>query len=826
MKFITKESRTRLLLLAALFFSCLFIFRQYIFGDMVMVFDDVGGDTWQQYTMYYADIVNHIRTGTFSLWDFNNGIGINLFAFLQADPFMILICLIGVVTGPAHMLYYLVILQMMKILLAGWVFYWFISEFAYSRQAKFVASFAYGLNGFLLVWGQHYQFGMAVIYLPLILLFEEKFIRGEKGRAFFPVAVFLSGIYSVYFSYMTLICAGFYLIFRLLMEAENFRSGIKKFFCGCGQIILGIGMSLGIFLPMAETLMNSSRVEPSFNGIADFLKKCFLPYKNIMYYKSFVMRSFSTNLQNLQTLGDSRYEGYANYYEAPVLFCSTLAVIFLLQFLIVFWKSDEKKRVKRTVYGAVAMVAVITAFPLGGIVFNSFTMPPTNRYTYLLIVFELVIFAWMWDHLQTGGKISITGLIITEVLMLYAYKRGYEVSVFHEYRENAVILAVTGSLMTICILVLDLCRKRAVRNVVTGCLICVLAVNVISEAGITYTDRICLKKTDTSAEQAAEQTKKFEEELKSEDSETKAAAVFDRPQNYYGELYSQEVQDALAYLRENDPEFYRVEKNYSSGTVSMDSLAQNYQGISTYNSVMNGNVKEFVNTCYPEFCYLDRNRYTFWQIADDNVFGSFMGVRYLLSKDGKLDDSKYEFIKQFGSVYLYRNKQEGNTAWFYENAISEKSLKKLCRKEVREKNREIILKNVIAVEDGKDISDVSQLPEISEEQQNSSVTLKIPEKDSYVTGNVTAGTDGYVLCMIPYEKGWEITVDGKETEAVKGDIGFLAFKVDKGEHQIELTYHVPGLRSGMLAGGVCWFVYLGILIFNNKKRKKKLIFKR
>ena len=98
MKFITKESRTRLLLLAALFFSCLFIFRQYIFGDMVMVFDDVGGDTWQQYTMYYADIVNHIRTGTFSLWDFNNGIGINLFAFLQADPFMILICLIGVVT--------------------------------------------------------------------------------------------------------------------------------------------------------------------------------------------------------------------------------------------------------------------------------------------------------------------------------------------------------------------------------------------------------------------------------------------------------------------------------------------------------------------------------------------------------------------------------------------------------------------------------------------------------------------------------------------------------------------------------------------------------
>ena len=45
---ITKESQTRLLLLAALFFSSLFIFRSYLFGDSVMVFDDVGGDTWKK----------------------------------------------------------------------------------------------------------------------------------------------------------------------------------------------------------------------------------------------------------------------------------------------------------------------------------------------------------------------------------------------------------------------------------------------------------------------------------------------------------------------------------------------------------------------------------------------------------------------------------------------------------------------------------------------------------------------------------------------------------------------------------------------------------
>ena len=98
---LNKESQTRLLLLAALFVSCLFIFRSYLFGDSVLVFDDVGGDTWQQYTMHYASIVNHLRAGNFSLWDFTNGMGTNMFSLSLFDPSLILLYLIGVVLGLA-----------------------------------------------------------------------------------------------------------------------------------------------------------------------------------------------------------------------------------------------------------------------------------------------------------------------------------------------------------------------------------------------------------------------------------------------------------------------------------------------------------------------------------------------------------------------------------------------------------------------------------------------------------------------------------------------------------------------------------------------------
>ena len=812
---ITKESQTRLLLLAALFFSCLFIFRSYLFGDSVMVYDDVGGDTWQQYTMHYASIVNHLRAGTFSLWDFTNGMGTNMFLLSLFDPSLILLYVIGVILGAAHMLFYLVWIQILKILVAGFVFYLFLSEFNYSRQAKFLAAFAYGLNGYLMIWGQHYQFGMVTIYLPLILLFEEKFLRGEKGRGLFPVAVFLSGIYSVYFSYMSLIAAGFYLLFRLGMEEElSWKQRVGKFFSGCGQMLLGIGMSLAAFLPAAATLMNSSRITSGENGIGALLKACFSRYSNA-YYQCLLIRPFSTNLENLQTLGDGKYEGYVNYYEDPVLFCSTLAVFFAVQFLFVLWRSQEKKRVKISLYAAAALVLTLVLLPLGGIAFNAFT-EPTNRYTYILMVVMLLVFAWMWDYLRAGGRISILALIITTVIMLRAYIIGYEQSIFREYRMNAVILAVTGCVMAVCILYLGT-RKTLTgsEKVVAGILAAALIVNVVSEGGISYVDRIVLKKTDTPAEQLADQMEIYADAARSEDSEEKSRAAFYKPQTYFTELYRQDLQDALNYLKETDPEFYRVEKDYSSATYTMDSLAQGYRGISTYNSVLNGNLKNFVDVCYPELYYLDQNRYAFWPNAEDNFLAAFTGVRYLISRSSELDSSKYELIRQFGNIYLYRNVKEADVARFYENTISEDSLEKLCSKETRE----TLLENALALEDGDEISDLSQLKEISKEQENSSVTLDAPQKDSHLTGTVSAGTDGYVLCMIPYETGWTVTVDGEEVTTQKGDLGFVAFPVTKGEHELTLTFHPPGLKTGAALSAVCWMIYFTMVGYGRRKKK-------
>ena len=802
--------------------SCSFMFRDYLYGNDLMIFNDIGSDTWQQYIMNYSSIVNHLRDGSFCLWDFNNGLGVNQFNFNLFDPFLMLLYGAGVVLGPAHMLLYINVIQILKIMVAAFAFYWFLSQFSFSVLSKMITSYAYALNGFLLVWGQHYQFGTVVIYFPLMLLFCEKFIRKKKGKALFPVMVFLCGIYSVYFTYMCLAATGMYLMFRILMlDGLTWKERVQRFLLGCAEMILGVGMSLVVFLPMAEVLLNvSSRLDSDGTGFFDFLCRCFTPYSRSVYL-SMLKRMFSSNLQNGYGLAKGPQQYVMNYYEDPVLFCSTLAVFLNVQFLAVLHKTEMARRAKRVLYGVAGLILIGAAFPIGGTVFNYFTLP-TQRYTFVLMTVFLLLMAWMWDYMRKGGKLNLVLILLVTALMGWAYWCGYEQAGFQEYKTNILILTVTGILTSVCLTLLCFLKDAQIRNVVLGFMGVVLVVNVVSEGGTNYQNRVTMKKTDVPAEMMEQEMEHYEEMRASKDRETKYRAEIEKPQDFFREMYRVDLADSLNYLKEKDPTFYRVEKDYISGTVSMDSSGQGYRGISTYNSVMNGNVKEFVETCYPELFFADKNHYTFWNNVEDNWLAAFLGVKYILSGNGEPDETKYKLLAQVGSLYIHENILDAQTAHFYTQDISEESLRELCT----EQNREELLGEAIALEGGTEIQETSELREMKSEEQkkaeeNSSVILNAPQKDSVVTGNIHAEADGYAMFMIPYEKGWSLMIDGEETELIRGDIGFLACRVAQGDHTVLLEFHAPGLRVGAMGSILCCILFAGSRILIICKSKKE-----
>lgn len=67
-----------------------------------------------------------------------------------------------------------------------------------------------------------------------------------------------------------------------------------------------------------------------------------------------------------------------------------------------------------------------------------------------------------------------------------------------------------------------------------------------------------------------------------------------------------------------------------------------------------------------------------------------------------------------------------------------------------------------------------------------------------VTGTITATEEEPLLfTTIPYDKGWKLLVDGKDTEVMKLQDAFIGAKLSPGEHEITLIYHAPLLRIGM-----------------------------
>ena len=71
--------------------------------------------------------------------------------------------------------------------------------------------------------------------------------------------------------------------------------------------------------------------------------------------------------------------------------------------------------------------------------------------------------------------------------------------------------------------------------------------------------------------------------------------------------------------------------------------------------------------------------------------------------------------------------------------------------------------------------------------------------DTCIRGTVDAGEGGVFVTSIPYEEGWTMKIDGKNTEIreLTGD-SWISAGLDGGTHEIELSFRPPGIINGLL----------------------------
>ncbi|MDY2818784.1 MAG: YfhO family protein [Hominisplanchenecus sp.] len=630
----SKRFCSLLILWAMTAVSCLVIFFPFLFGDKLAVFQDAGSDTRQQYLMQYATIVNHIKDGNFSFWDFNNGFGTSMLALNLFNPFLMLVYLAGVILGVGHIPGVLVFVILLEIFLAQLFCYLFLDCFSFSEGSKIIASYIYGLSGYLLVWGQHYQFGAFVVFLPLLLFLLERAIRRGKFSLTLPLLVAVMVCSSVYMSYMSLMIVGCYLLYRMVVSDQARGVRVRKFFLHCASILLGIGIGMVIFLPTAYYLFTiSSRLDSD----ASFLTRIgeYLTPYSLEFYKTAFLRLFSTTFQGIQD-----YNGYSNFYEAPVLFFSALFVLLGFQYLFTVHRQETSRKAKVMQYLAVLFFAVCMFTRIGASAFNAFAYP-FSRHSFVFLPFFALMTAFTLDQLWLRRKISKTGFVLSCLCTAAAHYLALGEVTEALLHRNVILMCILAFVMAAALLLGFLKKGAKWRRAGISLLISALGISLCLEGWICFNDRDTLTTTDAS---------------------------------YWGGLYDPNVAKALDYLKSTDPSFYRVEKDYYSGSYCMDGLAQNYRGISTYNSTPNRFIQEFIDLVTPNLPIMAEHEYTWRQIGYYSGHSTLFGIKYVLSKNPDLQLDGFSLLEQFGDIYIYQNSAVESAARFYVSAGDDRVL--------------------------------------------------------------------------------------------------------------------------------------------------------
>ena len=253
---------------------------------------------------------------------------------------------------------------------------------------------------------------------------------------------------------------------------------------------------------------------------------------------------------------------------------------------------------------------------------------------------------------------------------------------------------------------------------------------------------------------------------------------------------------ALEHLREVDGSFYRVEKAYSDWSPLNDSLIQHFNGVSVYNSTLDGDVDEFYHKLWKESI-------STWAVYSQGYKNDpdrpqmlrLLGVKYLLSKEPLAFDWCTLESRQ-GSVYVYEVDGASSVLSLHPTAITESQADQMADSATR---REAIADAVIVPDD----ADTSALGDGAGGAFTASTGPLSLVGQTKLTGTVQASDNAVACLAVPRTGTWSVSVDGAEVETFRADYGFVGFIVPAGEHTVEASYSVAGFEAGcaMTAAG-------------------------
>lgn len=616
------------------------VYGKLLIGESLYAYCDIGGDTVNQYIPIIYRCISTVRDGRIDFWNYANICGsVNLPNGYLLNPFLLFVILMGCMFGEQTVVYWLVLAQYGQMLISAVICYKLLELYGCSDRAKIVTSICFAFNGFAVLWGQHYMFGIYVTMAAAVIYCVESYVRRQRTVQYLwmAAAVGICGLISVYMTYMILITAGFYALYRIIkLEAGTHRMPCIKNVCSTigkllSAVVLGLGVSAVCFVPgVIDLLHTSARLESDTGLIQKIFYALTDPY-SFVQVKGISVRFLSNNLFGIA----EDIQSYANYYEIPQLFFSCFSISIFVQYLFLIRNKNSAKLQKITAYTAFCLVLFLIYNKAGSMAYNGF-VEEFGRYTFAVMPILAAAFAVTFDDILVYGRYSRIGLVISSAVNAYLLFESCRVMPAAHRRGLALLVAVNAA-AGVFFLWFSTAKKntRALKNRLYAGFFLILTADLLIDSYLTVNAR-----------------------------NTLGAEAYSRSQTQI-ETVSRIIED----LKKADPGYYRIEKTFIDFSVS-DAYMEGYDGITGYNSTMYKGLQEFQNHYMPgmyTFRFFCMPSYDMIPYQFDRL--GLLGVKYILSDREMPDYGSLLSLKDVrDGYYIYQNRLFQSFHQYYSRA--------------------------------------------------------------------------------------------------------------------------------------------------------------
>ena len=95
-------------------------------------------------------------------------------------------------------------------------------------------------------------------------------------------------------------------------------------------------------------------------------------------------------------------------------------------------------------------------------------------------------------------------------------------------------------------------------------------------------------------------------------------------------------------------------------------------------------------------------------------------------------------------------------------------------------------------------------------------------KDGRIEGEFIAKDDDNLLLSVPYDEGWNVTVNGTAAELTPAaDKGLSSLNMQKGANRIVMTYKTPGALAGLAVSLATAAALVAAGLFTRHKKSRR-----